>query len=443
MAYWNGLISLFPDQGMMQRYIIELYTVVFEFLTEIFTGWSKSSWKRFITSFDEQAFNKLFVEKRKRMKAIEHRMERHANGAHMQSNLTFQRDMSKMQNQVQTLTQMMQQLGIDVQSVLESKITRTPCHVAVDSPDRLLESPHTKLIGPEVIAADLVNADSATNDGAADNNQTAADAAHYSVRDALALLEPIAAQYNKSIQELVGLTFRALKISVDLQIKRHLEIWKSSMTSNMIWMQGPHDVSHPSQNTLTAACLVGLANNAKVPFISYFASLQSRNPRGTYLSAPEILLNMVKSLLVQLLLLQERPDTAVQVAAEDFKKLLGPVADLDAALDILGKLRGLVPQYLLCFIESVQVLEDRGDSRHTGNLRRVLQELINLGQPLDGDEIYKTVKICFTSDGHVDVLAVAAQGGFLEKIAFDGDEGGDGEQLRSLWDDEARSDEGG
>ncbi|KAK6829811.1 hypothetical protein PG987_010395 [Apiospora arundinis] len=108
MAYCNGLIGLFPDQGMMQRCIMELYTVVFEFLAEIFTGWSKSSWTRIIASFNEQAFNKLFAEKRKRMKAIEHRMERHARGVHMQSDLSFQRDMghrlSEMQTQVHTLT---------------------------------------------------------------------------------------------------------------------------------------------------------------------------------------------------------------------------------------------------------------------------------------------------------------------------------------------------
>ncbi|KAK7994453.1 hypothetical protein PG991_016041 [Apiospora marii] len=127
MAYWNGLISLFPEQDMMQRYIMELYTVVFEFLTEIFTQWSRSSWKRFIKSFDEQAFHELFVEKRKRIKAIENRMQRHASGVHMQSDATFQMDTRRWQSGVErTLTQIMQKLGIDVQSVLESKVTLPP-----------------------------------------------------------------------------------------------------------------------------------------------------------------------------------------------------------------------------------------------------------------------------------------------------------------------------
>ncbi|KAK7987014.1 hypothetical protein PG988_002002 [Apiospora saccharicola] len=143
----------------------------------------------------------------------------------------------------------------------------------------------------------------------------------------------------------------------------------------------------------------------------------------------------------------------------EFENLLVRV-DLGEALELLHKLRGLVPQYLLCVIESVQELEDRGDDSHTENLREVLREIINLGEarsPLPhqgggggesegtGADVEggpeKSVKVCFTSDGHADVLAVAAQGGFLDKIAWDADdEGGEGEQLDPLWDDGAGSD---
>ncbi|KAK8850867.1 hypothetical protein PGQ11_013346 [Apiospora arundinis] len=462
MAYWNDLIGLFPDQGMMQRYIMELYTVVFEFLTEIFTGWSKSPWTRFVASFNEQAFNKLFVEKRKRIKAMEHNMERHANIIHMQSSLNSQRDMghqlSEFQTQVHTFTQVMQRLGTDVQSLLQANTTQMMSNLAIDSLDRSLEHPVTKLIEPEVAGTGLAHVGLVMDNTVEDiNNNVTTDTIHCSgrcsVRDALALLEPIATQYNNSIQELVDLTTRALTVSVDLQIKRHLEAWKSSMTGNRIWVQGPHDVSHPSQNTLTAACLVGLANNAKIPFLSYFCSLKQQHQMSSPgLTPPDILLDMVKSLIVQLLLRQTSDAFTIDIPLTDFDRLLTG-SDLDTALDVLHKLRGLVPSYCLCVIESVDVLEDRSDVAHTANLREVLREVINLGQPLEEKEkekaegnegdSYKTVKILLTSNGHVDVLAVAAQGGFLEKIACDGDESGDGEQLGSLWDDDARSEEGG
>ncbi|KAK6829810.1 hypothetical protein PG987_010394 [Apiospora arundinis] len=333
-------------------------------------------------------------------------------------------------------------------------------NLAVDSLDRSPEPPMVKLIGPKAAATGLDHVNSVMNNTASgnmnnDNDKTAADTVHCSkncsLKDILALLKPIATQYNNSIQELVDLTTRALTMPVDLQIKRHLEAWKSSMTGNRIWMQGPYDVSHPSQNTLTAACLVGLANNAKVPFLSYFCSLKRQQQMSSPgLSPPHILLDMMKSLIVQLLLLQTSDTSIIDIPLTDFDRLLMG-SDLDTALNLLHKLRGLVPSYCLCVIESVDVLEDRGDGAHTANLHKVLREVINLGQPLREEReekeeevgAYKTVKILLTTNGHVDVLAVAAQNGFLEKIECDSDESGDGEQLGSLWDDDARSDKGG
>ncbi|KAK6860753.1 hypothetical protein PG995_004389 [Apiospora arundinis] len=439
---------------------MELYTVVFEFLTEIFTGWSKSSRTRIIASFNEQAFNKLFVEKRKRIKAMEHKMERHANGIYMQSDLNSQRDMghqlSEIQTQVHTLTQVMQRLGIDVQSLLQANTTQMMSNSAIGSLDRSLEHPVTRLIEPEVAGTGLAHVGLVMDNTVEDiNNNVTTDTIHCSgrcsVRDVLALLEPIATQYNNSIQELVDLTTRALTLSVDLQIKRHLEAWKSSMTGNRIWVQGPHNVSHPSPNTLTAACLVGLANNTKIPFLSYFCSLkQQQQMSSPDLSPPDILLDMVKSLIVQLLLLQTSDTSTIDIPLTDFDRLLMG-SDLDTALNLLHKLRGLVPSYCLCVIESIDVLEDRGDGAHTATLCKVLREVINLGQPLGEKRVekeeeagaYKTVKILLTSNGHVDVLAVAAQDGSLEKIECDSDESGDAEQLGSLWDNGARSDDEG
>ncbi|KAK8064510.1 hypothetical protein PG994_007148 [Apiospora phragmitis] len=265
MAYWNGLINLFPNQGMMQRYIMELHTV----------------------AFDEQAFHDLFTEKRKRIKSIGNRMSRHAEGAHMQADLTSQRDTRRRQQSEmeRTLTQIMHKLGIDVRAVLESKVIRPLDHNHNEpllTPGEVAFEPGPVMSLPEETprAKDV-----------ADNDETPVTSC-CSVRDVLGLLEPIAVKHNYRIQELVRLTSPALEVAVDVQIKRRLRTWISSLVSNTIWIQGPHDVSHPSQNTLAAACLVGLENTAKIPCISYFGSLQSRNARGTYPSPPDILLDM-------------------------------------------------------------------------------------------------------------------------------------------------------
>lgn len=50
MAYWNELIAEYGSEPMMHRFIIELYVVVVEFLTEVFVQWSRSPWKRYGTS---------------------------------------------------------------------------------------------------------------------------------------------------------------------------------------------------------------------------------------------------------------------------------------------------------------------------------------------------------------------------------------------------------
>ena len=74
---WNRQMLEHGNIPALRRYIQELYVVVFEFFTEIFTRWSKSSWKRFLTSFDESAFNELFTSKKNRMLAIQSRMNSH------------------------------------------------------------------------------------------------------------------------------------------------------------------------------------------------------------------------------------------------------------------------------------------------------------------------------------------------------------------------------
>jgi hypothetical protein len=47
IAYWNEvIIEHGRENKMIMRYIMSLYVIVFEFLTEIFDKWSRSSMKR-------------------------------------------------------------------------------------------------------------------------------------------------------------------------------------------------------------------------------------------------------------------------------------------------------------------------------------------------------------------------------------------------------------
>ncbi|TVY68102.1 hypothetical protein Focb16_v002490 [Fusarium oxysporum f. sp. cubense] len=77
--FWNRQMMEHGNIPSLRQYIQELYVIVFEFFTEVFNKWSKPGWKRFLTSFDDGAFNRLFTTKKERMLAIERRMERHVN----------------------------------------------------------------------------------------------------------------------------------------------------------------------------------------------------------------------------------------------------------------------------------------------------------------------------------------------------------------------------
>lgn len=76
IEFWNRLMEEHGDVKMLRQYIQELYVVVFEIFMDIFTSWSKSSWKRFLTSFDESSFTKLFTERRGRIDAIDTRIQK-------------------------------------------------------------------------------------------------------------------------------------------------------------------------------------------------------------------------------------------------------------------------------------------------------------------------------------------------------------------------------
>lgn len=48
LSYWNDLLEECSDDEAMGRYMMELYVIIFEFLTAIFVKWSKSSWRRYL-----------------------------------------------------------------------------------------------------------------------------------------------------------------------------------------------------------------------------------------------------------------------------------------------------------------------------------------------------------------------------------------------------------
>ncbi|KAH9904446.1 hypothetical protein F4778DRAFT_62818 [Xylariomycetidae sp. FL2044] len=472
MAYWNSLMEPHSDRRPMQRYIIELYTVVFEFLTEIFSQWSKSSWKRFLTSFDENAFQRLFNDKRQRIKAIEGRMKR-------QADMLFQSEMRDLKQQVgsqgellkqqnhmlSTLSdfyqaqrgnaegnvhvqevafKLMKQLGVNMEELLkhnyQAKLISQPSLAGVTTTSGHQESlettspnldPHEDITMPfsqVTITSEARTVSSVLNE---DNDIPHRDLVH--IRAILDILEPLATRFGKDIQKLIRLTSTATWVNINNRCKNRIQGWTRSRDTDMIWIGGPYDVSHPSQNTLTAACLVALPTNSKISCLSYFCSLKVHAEPGRHQPRSKILLDMIKSFIIQLLLLTKDDDRTLAIPLSRFEQLLDPQGgDLDATLSLFHDLREIVPMYMHCVIDGIQVLEDMGDRLHKRNLARVLREITNMHHS-DASEDQRVIKLCFTTDGHVDALAKLARNNVLEKISYGAEsEEHDAEESSSL-----------
>ncbi|KAI0870117.1 hypothetical protein GGS24DRAFT_476517 [Hypoxylon argillaceum] len=263
-----------------------------------------------------------------------------------------------------------------------------------------------------------------------------------SVSDALT---PIFAKFGQDIDNLVEIASQALKIKVGYLVRGRIGTWTTNIESDKLWIQSGYETSHPSQSTLIAASLAALSNENDIPCVSYFCSLQTHNAYETVPSRRCMLLDMVKSLTAQLLLIYKSTQPKADISLESFKQLINPELDLKTALTLLRETRSILPHLTHFLIEGVQELENRSDIQQTRDLQEVLQEVIDLDQmpalvptgsvdyqrgASDSTELAhqtfsRQVKVCFASDGYVDALALLVEAGQLEMISNENEGEGD------------------
>lgn len=402
---------------------------------------------RFLKSFDENAFQSLFQERRARIRAIEQRMQRIANLKFQQGNRQKQGQKKQdlemiIQNQLNH-QQMILKLGEDLYSFLDNKRGNLLSIKSVNpslEPDLATSEDSTDTIqDPRLELAEPTDSEpSLTVMQKSQQNPEG----NYDRQLILNLLEPLVKRFRDDTQAVVSITSSALHVSIDDQVKRRIDTWITNPCCEALWILGPHDVSHPSQNTLTAVCLIALSSRHDVPSLSYFCSLRTLSSLGSRLTHKEILLDMIKSFIVQLLLrCPEHIATELDLSSSRFSMLMEPDVDIGMALELFFDVRTLAPRYMHCVIEAVQELEDRGDAQHTRQLQRALREIVkppalwssrNSGDPgrevkeMDAPEPQRTreselervMKVCFTSDGYVDALAELASRDKVEKVEY-------------------------
>ncbi|KAL8988504.1 MAG: hypothetical protein Q9177_002433 [Variospora cf. flavescens] len=423
MAFWNSLITGYTSLKTLHRYIRDLYVVVFEFLTEIFIKWSKSSWKRFLTSFDERAFDKLFSEKKGRIRAIEQRMLRLTTldfqiGVNEKVNKLeegFQKFFECQEGSATDQRRLLLELGTSIQQLLDERAGQRTLQITEVEHALASGSGIPSTIQPkhpqecELIISSTVDTLNRSNDGTSDGayhpefKEIVVSESSYrrnAILDAIPLLK-IACTHE--IQALLDMTTQASQLMIDAEVQRQLLQWNKNPSFNNLWIQGPHEVSNPSQNTLAALCLIALSRQNDIPCLIFLLP-------ETFVSMRNLSLNR-------------------------FERLQDGLLGIEGTLDLLQDSRSLVPPYLYCVISGIEHLEDRGDEQHSRKLLLVLSTVIggyqhsaraDLHQHWDRandqtekvSESLQNTKTCFTTDGYADSLAHLVEQGCLVKVEY-------------------------
>ncbi|RJE23955.1 hypothetical protein PHISCL_03714 [Aspergillus sclerotialis] len=417
--FWNRQMAEHGNIPELRRYIQELYVVMFEYFTEIFIRWSKSGWKRFLTSFDEGAFNRLFTERRNRITAIERRMERHVT-------LDFQHRTrvsteKLVQSQQELLTSLPEKLdsqrrllGSSLQLLLEQQKQWIPELPRPESPAALLQS------SPVVISQEP----SVENNPIPEKNQIKKSRHRFSRADIQAELTLFMERLRDQMGQLIQTTHHASLLQIDQHVHRQLKIWLKSSESTSLWIQGPHGVPRPSQNSMTAVSITALSGANDIPCISYFFSLT--DPARSKMSNSEALRMFLASLVTQLTkFIPEHGYSRASLEPSRFAALTQNNLTVDETLQLIYDVREIGPRYVHGVIDNFQLLEDRSDTAFTRDLLKTIGILCRLdyGNQYEdngeGREPATRTRMCFTTDGYMDGLSQATALELITKVEYD------------------------
>jgi hypothetical protein len=434
---WNRQMKEHGDIPALRRYIQELYVVIFEFFTEIFNKWSKSSWKRFLISFDESAFNELFTSKKNRMLAIQNRMNSHIN-------LDFHRRTTRSLEIMIQQQNMLCQKQESLSQILPDQINQL-CEQRLlvgESLQRLLDQQQyfrLELPRPSEITSIQENTTGKILPSASTSNEPETEAPklevypvsqkHYqfSRTEILAEIKHFTDQWKSQVHHLIQVTNQAPILQVDREVHNRLVTWLRAPSCINFWIQGPHDVSQLSQNSMTAVSLAALARKNNIPCIIYFCSFAERHePR---ISKASDLGSLLASIITQLVhLIPDNGYTEASLAPSRFSALAQGTLSVPEALQLILDIRSLGPRVVYGFIDNIQVLEDPSDQGYTKDFLRTIATLCRLGRgaprpdcTLVGEDegVALGTRICFTTDGYVDGLAQASELQLLDKVEFD------------------------
>ncbi|KAF5592797.1 hypothetical protein FPCIR_5480 [Fusarium pseudocircinatum] len=425
IGFWNRQMMEHGNIPSLRQYIQELYVIVFEFFTEIFNKWSKSGWKRFLTSFDDGAFSKLFTAKKERMLVIERRMERHVS-LDFRHRTTESLEML-IQSQKELLYRLPNQLneqrlflGESLQQLLEQQQFLA------------LERPQPAFVASMIEATTKGSSNTVVSDDikppSPELEALPSPQTHYRYNRAeiLAELAHFTTQWKHQVERLTEAAKQASLLQIERQVHRRLQAWLRDLSPNNFWILGPHDVSRPSQDSMTAISLTALARTHNIPFVAYFCTLTNHDAFGTPKRVE--LEAFLASVVVQLVqLIPDRGYSQADLSPARFATLAQGTLGVSETLQLIRDVRELGPRLVHVFIDNLQALEDRSNQAYTRDFLSTIAALCRLksGNRLpesaavpDASEVEFGTKICFTTEGYVDGLAQAVELQLLDKVEF-------------------------
>ncbi|KAF5500538.1 hypothetical protein CGCS363_v007333 [Colletotrichum siamense] len=159
---------------------------------------------------------------------------------------------------------------------------------------------------------------------------------------------------------------------------REIGDWVRAPAPNLLWLEGPPVDGDDFENpvTMMAPTIIALAERTKLPVISYFCELRrgERLRDGNDTMEAQAMLSLVYALIRQLIeLLPPLLDTIIDLSERWFTALDGSLGTWSQATSILADLGGLMPGPVLCIIDGLHWLTDRGTDNYLSDLLKILR----------------------------------------------------------------------
>ncbi|CAG8010643.1 unnamed protein product [Penicillium olsonii] len=199
-----------------------------------------------------------------------------------------------------------------------------------------------------------------------------------------------------------------VKVVSDSSVVASLQQWATSPRSQALAVGGTQPTASPSPVALISACYASFARQARLPVISHFCVLPTKEVKGLTIHQQGLiaLTYSVIRQLVDWLPPVVDSDAVLDLSAERFRQLDGTLASWKAALSLVDTLLQSAPPLLVFIVDGLDAIHDASTD---GPIRELVRVLLThtRRQPqggLNGNGPTLLLKVLFTVIGRPSAL---------------------------------------